>query len=151
MELSTTNQIQLIKLAKKLGFKLQIYSVNELPKICTEGFYIINADDEDRGGTHWIAIYNQPNHKFCIYYDSFGMDADKRVIQFMKSSNKPVIGVSIQSQDENAKSCGYWCIYFLNFMRTKSLSKYLSHIHSIDQTINENMLRKYFNNVLNLK
>ena len=48
-----------------------IYSRNNLSKI-KDGAYIINLDEYESIGTHWIALY--ANAKNVIYLDSFGVE-----------------------------------------------------------------------------
>ena len=47
-----------------------VYSRNNLPKIIRKGAYVINLDEYNDIGTHWIALYVRNN---CIYFDSFGV------------------------------------------------------------------------------
>ena len=47
------------------------YSRHNLSKI-KDGTYIINLDEYESVGTHWIALY--VNSKNVIYFDSFGVE-----------------------------------------------------------------------------
>ena len=48
-----------------------VYSRNNLPKTIKKGVYVINLDEYDDIGTHWIALYVRND---CIYFDSFGVE-----------------------------------------------------------------------------
>ena len=48
-----------------------VYSRNNLSKI-KDGAYIINLDEYESIGTHWIALY--VNAKNVTYFDSFGVE-----------------------------------------------------------------------------
>ena len=48
-----------------------VYSRNKLSKI-TDGAHIINLDEYESIGTHWIALY--VNAKNVTYFDSFGVE-----------------------------------------------------------------------------
>ena len=48
-----------------------VYSINNLPKIKC-GVYIINLDEDESIGTHWIALYVNDNN--VTYFDSFGVE-----------------------------------------------------------------------------
>ena len=48
-----------------------VYSRNDLPKTIKKGAYVINLDEYDDIGTHWIVLYVRKN---CIYFDSFGVE-----------------------------------------------------------------------------
>ena len=54
-----------------------VYSRNNLPKI-KDGAYVINLDEFESIGTHWIALYLNGNNKRAsydtIYFDSFGVE-----------------------------------------------------------------------------
>ena len=45
---------------------------DNLPKVKKSGGYIINLDEYDDTGTHWVAIYNN------VYFDSFGVYPPKK-------------------------------------------------------------------------
>ena len=47
------------------------YSRNNLPKI-KDGGYVINLDDFNSIGTHWITLYVNGNN--IIYFNSFGYE-----------------------------------------------------------------------------
>ena len=47
------------------------YSGNNLSKI-KDGTYVINLDEHESIGTHWIALY--VNTKYVTYFDSFGVE-----------------------------------------------------------------------------
>ena len=48
-----------------------VYSKNNLSKT-KDGAYIINLDEYESIGTHWIALY--VNAKNVTYFDSFGVE-----------------------------------------------------------------------------
>ena len=48
-----------------------VYSINNLPEI-NDGAYIINLDEYELIGTHWIAWYVNGNN--IIYFYSFGIE-----------------------------------------------------------------------------
>ena len=55
-----------------------VYSRNNLPKI-KDGAYIINLDEFKSIETYWIALY--VNGKNIIYFDSFGVEHNPRVVK----------------------------------------------------------------------
>ena len=48
-----------------------VYSRNNLP-IIKDGAYVINLDEYQSIGTHWIALYVNANN--IVYFDSFGVE-----------------------------------------------------------------------------
>ena len=49
-----------------------VYSRNNLPKPIKKGAYVINLDEYENTGTHWIALSVKP--KYTVYFDSFGIE-----------------------------------------------------------------------------
>ena len=48
-----------------------VYSRNNLPKTIKKGAYVINLDEYENTGTHWVALFVKANK--AIYFDSFGI------------------------------------------------------------------------------
>ena len=75
---------------------------------------IINLQDYFKGaGTHWVVVYNKPDHKNIEYFDSFALSPPEEMIQFMKTSGKPLEYNSGQIQTMDSIMCGYYCIYYI--------------------------------------
>lgn len=144
--LTTTTTDQLLEIGRQLGLKkLSVHSVDQLPRKLTAGCRIINADNSAGRGTHWVALYYGGNQPYSIYFDPFGVDPDPRTLTYMKSAPKQAVGLSTQSQDIAASSCGYWCLYFLHEMsRGVSPAEFLSKLDGVDQDVNEAMLQHFF-------
>ena len=47
-----------------------VFSRDNLLNIIKNGAYVINLDEYDDIGTHWVALY--VNNKIVTYFDSFG-------------------------------------------------------------------------------
>ena len=54
-----------------------VYSRDNLPKITKKGVYVINLDEYENTGTHWIALFIKTNE--VIYFDSFGIFLKKLI------------------------------------------------------------------------
>ena len=81
-----------------------VYPVNRLPKSC-EGMYVINTDEHDQPGEHWVAVYNKE------YFDSFGVSPlDSRIIDFMDST---IQYNCVPLQQILTNACGFYCVYYL--------------------------------------
>ena len=64
-----------------------VYSINNLPKI-KDRTYIINLDEYESIGTHWIPLYVNANN--IVYFDSFAVEhIPKRIRKFI--GNKSII------------------------------------------------------------
>ena len=49
-----------------------VYSRNNLPNKIKKGVYVINLDEYENTGTHWVALFVKP--KYMVYFDSFGIE-----------------------------------------------------------------------------
>ena len=57
-----------------------VYSKNNLPNKIKKGAYVINLDEYENTGTHWVSLFVKTNE--AIYFDSFGIE------HIPKESNK---------------------------------------------------------------
>ena len=65
-----------------------------------DGAYVINLDDQQRKGTHWVSLF--VNRNTAVYFDSFGIE---HIPQEVLSK---IRGKSIM--------CLFYCIAFLEYM-----------------------------------
>ena len=63
-----------------------VYSRDNLPIITKKGAYVINLDEYENTGTHWIALFIKTNE--IIYFDSFGIEHIPKEINKFIGSNK---------------------------------------------------------------
>ena len=83
--------------------------------------YIINLDEYESIGTHWIGFY--VNAENVTYFDSFSVEhIPKEIRKFI--GNKNIIN-NYRIKAYNSIMCGYFCIRFIDFM-LKGTSFYLS-------------------------
>ena len=50
-----------------------VYSRDNLPKKIKDGAYVINLDEYEDIGTHWIALFCKKKNEI-LYFDSFGVE-----------------------------------------------------------------------------
>ena len=61
-----------------------VYSRNNLPKTFKKGAYIINLDEYENTGTHWVSLFVKP--KYTVYFCSFGIEhIPKEINKFIRS------------------------------------------------------------------
>ena len=117
-----------------------VYSRNNLSNI-KHGVYIMNLDEYESIGTHWIALY--ANTKNAAYFDSFGIEhIPKEIRKFMGNKNITTNIYRIQAYD--SIMCGYFCIGFVNFMlKGKSLFEYTNFFSPNEYKKNDKIISKY--------
>lgn len=85
-----------------------VYAMDQLPRKRQRGLYVINMDDYDEPGSHWVAVCDDGTVE---YMDSYGLPPfDLRCLKFV-GSDFVYNTIPIQRQYSNA--CGFHCIYFL--------------------------------------
>jgi hypothetical protein len=89
---------------------------------------ICNLNDQNQGGSHWVALVNKRNTKFNLYFDSFGIVYPPQNI-LDKYKNKPLICSEKKIQQDDSVLCGYYCLRIINDI----LNKNMSYKKAIDQ------------------
>ena len=49
-----------------------VYSRNNLPNKIKKGAHVINLDEYENTGTHWVDLFIKT--KYTVYFDSFGIE-----------------------------------------------------------------------------
>ena len=111
-----------------------VYSKNFLPKI-KYGAYVINLDEYEPIGTHWIALYVNGNN--ITYFDSFGVENIPKEIKKL-IGNKNIITSIYTIQAYNSIMCRYVCTGFIDFMlKGKNLLDYRNLFSPIEYEKND--------------
>ena len=63
-----------------------VYSRNNLLNKIKKGAYIINLDEYENTGTHWVSLFVKANK--VIYFDSFGIEHIRKEINKFIGNNK---------------------------------------------------------------
>jgi len=88
-----------------------------------EMYLILNLENENQGGTHWVCVCNKPDYPYIEYFDSFGMPMSDQVEEYMGKSGKLVAGNTNEIQNYKSQACGYYCINYLK-MRYAGVDPY---------------------------
>ena len=98
-----------------------VYSRNNLPNKIKKGAYVINLDEYENTGTHWVSLSVKTNE--AIYFDIFGVEyIPKEINKFINSdmtklsSLKRIKSNIFRIQAYNSIMCGYFCMEFINYM-----------------------------------
>ena len=90
-----------------------VFSRDNLPKKIKDGAYVINLDEYADTGTHWIALFCKKNE--IVYFNSFEVEhIPEEIKKFI--GNKNIKANIFQVQANNSVMCGYFCIWFIDFM-----------------------------------
>ena len=119
-----------------------VYSRVNLPKTIKNGTYVINLDEYEDIGTHWIALYVKNNE--ITYFDSFGVEhVPKEIKKFIEHKNIKTNIFRIQA--DNSIMCGYFCIGFIDFLFAgKSLIDFTSLFSPYDFKKNDKIILACF-------
>ena len=123
------------------------YSKDVLPnKIQLNKFYIFNLDDSTGGGTHWTMC--QMDSKHVVYFDPFGVVPAVNILNFMRTSKKPMYYSTLTLQHIKSELCGYYCIYMIEQMiSNRNFVDIVSQDFVNDESTNDKYIKKYFKNV----
>ena len=119
-----------------------VYSRNNLPNKIKKGAYVINLDEYENAGTHWISLYVKANE--VIYFDSFGVEhIPKEIDKFI--GNKKIEASIFRIQAYDSIMCGYFCIEFINYvLKGKTLLDYTNSFSPNDFKKNDQVIERIF-------
>ena len=121
-----------------------VYSRNNLPKTIKKGAYVINLDEYENTGTHWIALFVKTNE--VIYFDSFGIEHIPKEIEHA-TGNEKIKASIFRLQAYDSIMCGYYCIEFINYMlKSKTLLDYTNLFSPNDFKKNDQIIKIIFKN-----
>ena len=121
-----------------------VYSRNNLPKIIKKGAHVINLDEYEKTGTHWIALFVKTNE--AIYFDSFGIEHIPKEIE-LAIGNKKIKANTFRIQAYDSIICGYFCIESINYiLKGKTLLDYTNLFSPNDFKKNDRVIKRIFKN-----
>ena len=118
-----------------------VYSTNNLPNKIKKGAYVINLDEYENTGTHWVSLFVK--QKYTVYLDSFGIEhIPKEINKFINNNIESNI-FRIQAYD--SIMCRYFCIEFINYMlKGKTLLDYTNLFLPNDFKRTIKLLKEFF-------
>ena len=121
-----------------------VYSRNNLPNKIKKGAYVINLDEYENTGTHWVSLLVKANK--VIYFDSFGIEhIPEEINKFI--GNKKIKASIFRIQAYDSVMCGYFCIEFINYMlKGKKLLDYTNLFSPNDFKENDQIIKRIFKN-----
>ena len=110
------SNFDLMDWVKKLGIKhlREVYSRDGLPRKIRKECGIINLDDIQGPGTHWVCYRNLTG--VVEYFDPFGLIMPNEALKYFNTaspSGKQIVYSIDEIQNRSTVLCGYWCLYYL--------------------------------------
>lgn len=107
-----TTNYQLLRLCKNISNFRGIFMRNSLPKKpLLKECGIVNLDDKDGKGTHWVAYKKRGNK--VSYFNSFGdLKPPKELIKYF-GKNVLIFYNRRKYQSFKSNKCGLYCVKFL--------------------------------------
>ena len=107
-----------------------------------DGVNIINLQNSNQTGSHWVFLYNGP--KQITYIDSFGQPPTIEVCRQITATGKPSVYNTTDLQALTSNSCGFFGTYIAKELaRGRPLASIISDF-TANPAANEQMLQRYF-------
>ena len=141
---SSFNNIEISEYYKNEPRFNGVYARDNLPNKIKKGAYVINLDEYENTGTHWISLFVKANK--VIYFDSFGVEhIPKEINKFI--GNKKIRASIFRIQAYDSIMCGYFRIEFINYMlKGKTLLDYTNLFSANDFKKNHRIIKRIFKN-----
>ena len=129
-----------------------VYSRDILPNKIKKGAYVINLDEYENTGIHWVSLFVKP--KYMIYFDSFGIEhIPKEINTFINNDTTNSSSLErfksniFRIQAYDSIMCEYFCIEFINYMlKGKTLLDYTNLFSPNDFKKNDRIIKRIFKN-----
>jgi hypothetical protein len=131
------SNFDLFRIAKEKGIPLNdVIAKDETKKLKRNGNYIVNLENHNQGGSHWVSLILTP--KNCMYCDSFGMPPPEKIYNYLEKRYKKVDFSRKEIQDMDSTLCGYFCLEFLKFMKEHSSGTLVDNLQLFQNRFSEN-------------
>ena len=91
-----------------------VFMKDEFKLPLQDGNYIMNLQNNDENGSHWVAFIKNKSNIF--YHDSYAVIMPQNQYDLFKSEQNNIYYNTLQKQSLDTTSCGWWSIYFLYYM-----------------------------------
>lgn len=118
-----------VLICNKLNIPLDSVAMNNQFKfnwLSKDFSVILNLENTGKGGSHWVAFYNDVESKSIFYMDSYGEICNTIPNKHIIKKNLNLYFNKKQFQAINSIMCGWFCIYFLYIM-----NKYKSKVDAM--------------------
>lgn len=129
------SNIDLSKISDQLKVKYTVICKDELKDQYPTGAYIINLNNSNESGSHWVCLVICKTVGF--YCDSFAGEAPNEVYTFCRKNKLKLAINTYIIQHLESTNCGYFCvglIYYLNL--NKGFENAVKFINECNNFIN---------------
>ena len=105
------------------------YPCDVIPSITKRNIYetyIINLDEKDMPGSHWVSIaFNKEDDgsRSCFYFDSLAMETvNGNILKYMMKYSDRIYQNDVKIQDDISEYCGLFCMAFVIFTDKNSIN-----------------------------
>ena len=128
-----------------------VYPADRLPaEVRHPSVFIVNTDESNRPGTHWIAIYINTENGLGEFFYSYGQHPEfygAYFKQFLDTHCVRFIHNYKSLQSLNTTVCGQYCLFFcLHRCRNIPLSKILS-VFTDDSLVNDVLVQDFMEEI----
>jgi len=126
-----------------------VFAKDDLPtQINDNEMGIVNFDNHDSQGTHWVCYFNSsspPENEYVLYFDSYGLPPPENLKTYLLTSGKKIKRNTSEIQYGDSIMCGYYCVYILNqLMNNHKLSDLILSFTPYPSIENENKIKNLF-------
>ena len=108
-----------------------VFSNDQLKKPVKNKIYILNLEDSNEPGSHWVLLYNG------WYFDPYGVMPTAEIAPFTTNYNQN------DFQGINSEACGHYCAYVASRI-ILGQTPYTGILVPNKSRINENVLEDFF-------
>jgi hypothetical protein len=140
----------IVKICRYLNIPLDgVYMNNEFKyNWLNENFgVVLNLENTDMTGSHWVAFYNDVSTNSIYYFDSYGEVCNQKPYNLILKKQLNLYFNKKQFQAIESIMCGWFCIYFLYSMN-KSKNKiegfvnFLKNFNYSDYNKNDTIIKQ---------
>lgn len=131
-------------------FKGVLTRDQKIPILNKGEYVLINLDDINGKGTHWVGLKKSLDNKL-LYYDSFNQPPPKNVTDYAKQNKNHLYYNDdnlkyVSFQNIKSTSCGYFTVKWFNQVNTVQDYRDFNKLYGKNSThVNEQIINKMFN------
>ena len=115
-----------------------VFPRDKLPPSLLPGGYIVNTDNSDQRGQHWIALWRSENGHI-EFMDPLGQKPEYYGWKF----TVPVQWNQRQIQSDDSIACGAFCLYYLYYRSRLVPMSTVLHVFSHNTALNDDIVNKF--------